>query len=157
MAGGIIGRQNGGNLTNCENSGNIISKSINTLGITGGIVGAQAKGTIENVYNSGNVETVKNPEASIDYTGGIVGWGIQGNVKTAYNKGILTGETAVGGIVGRTTSTLSISETYYYTTQEINGVGTDLDILKEVEDVEGEVQKTEKDIASLSDFLNEEF
>lgn len=87
--GGIAG-YNAGVIEDCGNSG-IISASFN---ISGGIAGDNL-GQIKNCYNKG-VVTSKN-----SIVGGIVGNnGVGATIEGVFNTGLISGDTAVGGIAG---------------------------------------------------------
>ena len=162
QAGGIVGRQDEGKINQCTNRGEIISNAKERKGISGGIVGLQSGGSINSVYNSGLVKTKSYSEDTIDALGGIVG--LQQNtgvISKAYNKGQFDGGDVIGGIVGQKNLSTTVENSYYYapTNTDLKGIGsetdTDTEIVK-VEDVAGKAERTEKDISSLEDFLNQE-
>ena len=162
QAGGIVGRQDEGKINQCTNRGEIISNAKERKGISGGIVGLQSGGSINSVYNSGLVKTKSYSEDTIDALGGIVG--LQQNtgvISKAYNKGQFEGGDVIGGIVGQKNLSTTVENSYYYapTNIDLKGIGsetdTDTEIVK-VEDVAEKAERTEKDISSLEDFLNQE-
>ena len=156
QAGGIAGRQVGGTIKNCANASFIIAKAETNRGIAGGIIASQAGGETYNVYNSGNVTTANFSDSTVDAIGGIVGYQKAGTISKAYNKGELTGGEATGGIIGQKNLAPEVSETYYYTSQDIKGIGSETDTNTEVtavEDVQGKTEKTSKNIESLQSFL----
>lgn len=156
QAGGIAGRQVGGTIKNCANASSIIAKAETSRGIAGGIIGSQAGGETYNVYNSGNVTTANFSDSTVEAIGGIVGYQKAGTISKAYNKGKLTGGEATGGIIGQKNLAAEINETYYYTSQDIKGIGSETDTNTEVtavEDVQGKTEKTSKNIESLQSFL----
>ena len=155
-AGGIAGKQAGGTIKNCTNASSIIAKAETSRGIAGGIIGFQAGGETYNVYNSGNVTTANFSDSTVEAIGGIVGYQKAGTISKAYNKGELTGGEAKGGIIGQKNLAAEINETYYYTSQDIKGIGSETDTNTEVtavEDVQGKTEKTSKNIESLQSFL----
>ena len=161
-AGGIVGQQQAGEINNCTNKGEIISNAKGGRGISGGIVGGQIGGSINSVYNSGLVKTKSYSEDTIDALGGIVGAQRNtGIISKAYNKGQFEGGDVIGGIVGQKNLSTTVENSYYYapSNTELKGIGsetdTDTEIVK-VEDVAGKAERTEKDISSLEDFLNQE-
>ena len=156
MAGGIAGYQVAGTIKNCANASSIIAKAEIGRGIAGGIVGLQSGGETYNVYNSGNVTTANFSDSTVDAVGGIVGYQKAGTISKAYNKGELTGGEATGGIIGQKNLAPEVNETYYYTSQDIKGIGSETDTNTEVtavEDVQGKTEKTSKNIESLQSFL----
>ena len=156
MAGGIAGALVAGTIKNCANASSIIAKAETSRGIAGGIIGFQAGGETYNVYNSGNVTTANFSDSTVDAVGGIVGYQKAGTISKAYNKGELTGGEATGGIIGQKNLAAEINETYYYTSQDIKGIGSETDTNTEVtavEDVQGKTEKTSKNIESLQSFL----
>ena len=161
-AGGIVGQQKAGEINNCTNKGEIISNAKGGRGISGGIVGGQIGGSINSVYNSGLVKTKNYSDDTIDALGGIVG--VQQNtsiISKAYNKGKLDGGDSIGGIVGHKNLSSTVENSYYYapSNTELKGIGSETDTKTEivkVEDVTGKAERTEKDISSLEDFLNQE-
>lgn len=95
--GGIVGRNDGGTISNCTSSVDITG-SVNSN--VGGIVGSGDSGTIENCCNTGSINvTCSNSDIGI---GGIVGKTSNGTVKTCENTGNVTVDycTGTGGIVG---------------------------------------------------------
>ena len=155
-AGGIAGYQVAGTIKNCANASSIIAKAEIGRGIAGGIVGLQSGGETYNVYNSGNVTTANFSDSTVDAVGGIVGYQKAGTISKAYNKGELTGGEATGGIIGQKNLAPEVNETYYYTSQDIKGIGSETDTNTEVtavEDVQGKTEKTSKNIESLQSFL----
>ena len=95
--GGIVGRNNGGTISNCTSSVDITG-SVNSN--VGGIVGSSESGTIENCCNTGSIGvTCSRSDIAI---GGIVGKTSNGTVKTCENTGNVTVDhcTGTGGIVG---------------------------------------------------------
>ena len=156
MAGGIAGALVAGTIKNCANASSIIAKAETSRGIAGGIIGFHAGGETYNVYNSGNVTTANFSDSTVDAVGGIVGYQKAGTISKAYNKGELTGGEATGGIIGQKNLAAEINETYYYTSQDIKGIGSETDTNTEVtavEDVQGKTEKTSKNIESLQSFL----
>mgnify|MGYP004490866353 CR=1 FL=1 len=161
-AGGIAGQQEAGEINNCTNKGEIISNAKGGRGISGGIVGGQSGGSINSVYNSGLVKTKSYSENTIDALGGIVG--LQRNtgiISKAYNKGQFEGGDVIGGIVGQKNLSTTVENSYYYapSNTDLKGIGSETDTntkIVKVEDVTGKAERTEKDISSLEDFLNQE-
>ena len=96
--GGIVGRNNGGTISNCTSSVDITGSVDSNVG---GIVGSGDSGTIENCRNTGSINvTCSSSDIGI---GGIVGKTSNGTVKTCENTGNVTVDhycTGTGGIVG---------------------------------------------------------
>ena len=110
FVGGIVGI-GFGTVDKCVNKAKVTAKS--STGSIGGIVGEigiYCTGIITNCYNTGDVE------GSGNGTGGIVGWlsltGTSGKVQNNYNIGQITGETNVGGVVGRTAGSFDVRNNY---------------------------------------------
>ncbi len=96
FVGGITGSNHGGNISNCQNTANIVSD-----GRTGGIAGDQWNGddyaSIDKCVNSGNIYL---DETNTLYGhGGIVG-SLNGYIRNCVNKGNIYNGTYNGGIVG---------------------------------------------------------
>ncbi len=95
--GGIVGKNNGGTISNCTSIVGITG-SVNSP--VGGIVGSSESGTIVDCHNTGSINvTCSNSDIGI---GGIVGVTNNGTVKTCENTGNVTVDycTGTGGIVG---------------------------------------------------------
>lgn len=101
--GGIAGMNEAtGRITNCYNAGDVTS-GYNTAG---GVAGKN-DGVVENCANAGNVSVVRwanfGKDGSYNTVGGVVPVMAQGVVKNVMNVGTVTGQNAVGGIVGNLT------------------------------------------------------
>lgn len=105
--GGIIGIQDGSEITACYNSGTIIGKQI-----IGGIIGnswhsisSNENSIIQYSYNTGNIQSLG--DSSGTRIGGICGYS-EGytNVEKCYNRGEIIGNnvSVIGGIVGNNRS-----------------------------------------------------
>ena len=95
--GGIVGKNNGGTISNCTS---IVGITASVDSNVGGIVGSSDSGTIENCHNTGSIDvTCSSSDIGI---GGIVGQTSNGTVKTCENTGNVTVDhcTGTGGIVG---------------------------------------------------------
>ena len=95
--GGIVGKNNGGTISNCTS---IVDITASVDSNVGGIVGSSDSGTIENCHNTGSIDvTCSSSDIGI---GGIVGQTSNGTVKTCENTGNVTVDhcTGTGGIVG---------------------------------------------------------
>ena len=94
--GGLVGRNNGGNITNCYT----IDGYVNGDSITGGLVGEHDKGTISFCYSSCTVTS--DPSDSLSHTGGLVGFNYtDGIITNSYATGDLPEAGHPGGFVGR--------------------------------------------------------
>lgn len=158
QAAGIVAQTRAGTITDCINTGKIVSESKDNYdGISGGIVAWQRGGTISNTFNSGEIVAEKIKDESFEIAGGIVGESDQGAISKSYNRGTITCETMAGGIIGQKHLATTIENTYYYTTQDIKGIGSESDTnteIKPVDDVSGKTEKTTKNLGSLEEFLN---
>ena len=121
--GGVVGYNNGGNVTGCTFSG---SGTVTGSNSVGGVVGLNFGGTVENCYNIGNV--------SGGTSGGVVG-GNGGTVENCYNIGDVSGNSYVGGVVGNNIS--SVTNCYFLQTETVNkdlqGIGGGSGISSNVE------------------------
>ena len=122
-AGGLVGDQNSGSITNSFATGNIRCE-ISNVGIlfAGGLV-ANSNDCIENCYSKGNV--VSSGSGTL-YTGGLVGrQNSAGSITNSYAAGGVTGSGEIGGLVGRQLG--SINNGYYdeQISGQENGVGND--------------------------------
>ena len=89
--GGVVGRNDGGTITDCAVSGNVTGSNDNV----GGVVG-ENYGTVTACYHaSGSVS------GSGNYIGGVVGYNWYGNVIACYHaSGSVSGFSSFGGVVG---------------------------------------------------------
>ena len=105
--GGIVGKNNGGTISNCTS---IVGITASVDSNVGGIVGSSDSGTIVDCHNTGCINvTCSNSDIGI---GGIVGKTSNGTVKTCENTGNVTVDhycTGTGGIVGYAVSGSKVS------------------------------------------------
>ena len=122
-AAGIAAINIGGTVANCYNTGSVTTET----GIIAGIVAESFQTTdaklpiIEDCYNTGTIEAkgISDYEGHVDsIVGGIVS-GNHGITRRCWNEGKVLGISAVGGIVG--TSTKTITECYNIGTVESTG------------------------------------
>ena len=118
-AGGVCG-DNGGNVTNCYNTGTVIGKTavggvcghnwdtitncyntgtVSGENYVGGVCGSSYK-TITNCYNIGKII------GTIGYTGGVCGAN-SGYIANCYNEGTVVGKDLVGGVCGANSKTIT--------------------------------------------------
>jgi hypothetical protein len=111
-SGGIVGRANGGAISNCYNAGDISSSAYGAFddapmgSDAGGIVGFLSGGTISNCYNTGNISAAGFGARA----GGIAAVALDGMISNCYNTGdisasatiatIATIEVYAGGLAG---------------------------------------------------------
>ena len=107
--GGVVGR-NGGTVTNCFNSSDLMGSNLSI----GGVVGRN-DGTVANCYNSGSV-TGGNDTS---WLGGVAGCN-HGTVTGCYNTGAVHGQEDVGGVVGENSGTVQNC----YNLGEVGGYGS---------------------------------
>ena len=93
--GGVVG-YNAATVTNCYNTGSVISKNE----YAGGIVGRNI-GTVVGCYNDGVIN-------GNNYIGGVVGANDGGVITKSYNTGKIHGENAIGGIVAYNTGNVTV-------------------------------------------------
>ena len=91
--GGLVGMNDGQEITNAYNIGNITGNR----GL-GGLIGYN-NGVVTNVYNSGNVIGTSN-------LGGIAGFAEWSPITNAYNTGNIIGDSSLGGIIGQSMETI---------------------------------------------------
>ena len=133
--GGLVGRSDGGSITNSYAIGNVIGENYHVGGLVGtsrgniinsyaasavegdgsvgGLVGT-SRGGIMNSYASGAVEG----DGSV---GGLVGTS-RGRIMNSYATGATTGTTNVGGLVGENNDLSSITNSYWDT--DTSGIAT---------------------------------
>ena len=107
--GGVVG-DNGGPVKNCYNTGTVTGSS--DYSYIGGVVGDNS-GTVENCYNTGSV-TVTGSNGRV---GGVVGYN-SGPVKNCYNTGTVSDGTTSGGVVGQNSG--SVTNCYFLKTADVN-------------------------------------
>ena len=97
-AGGLVGQQVSGTISNCYVSGGSSTTGLGTVG-SGGLVGYQSGGTISNCYVSGGSST----SGDFATAGGLVGRQENGTISTCYVKGgssTAGNSSGAGGLVG---------------------------------------------------------
>lgn len=106
--GGVVGCNDGGNVSCCGFDGTIASDTAKNVFRAGGIVGYQKTGTVEYCYNHGDVEAWNYKNANWG-TGGIVGSMDGGSISYCYSTGTIRngkgdsgtgGKNGTGGIAG---------------------------------------------------------
>ena len=100
VAGGLVGLNEAGNVSNCYATGGVIRNDshhiddLTYLGwYAGGLVGHNNKGIVSDSYFSGNV-------TGKYYVGGLVGLNEAGNVSNSFSTGSVTSDYSAGGLVG---------------------------------------------------------
>ena len=106
--GGIVGRNNGGTVENCYNTGTVKGE----LSI-GGVVGFNL-GLVSNCYNSGVISGSQG-------VGGVIGIN-EGDVENCYSIGAVSGVEYFGGVIGWNEQT--VTNCYYLDTCGASGSGT---------------------------------
>ena len=98
--GGVVGYNNGGTVTGCIFSGSGSVSGVTGSDYVGGVVGDN-RGTVENCHNTGSVK------GSGNSVGGVVGYNSssvvgdnRGSVENCFNTGNVSGSDHVGGVVG---------------------------------------------------------
>jgi len=102
--GGLMGRNNGGTVSNSYSTGSVTGEWS-----VGGLMG-ESCGTVSNSYSSGSV-------TGREGVGGLMGRNNGGTVSNSYSIGSVTGEREVGGLVGESWGTVSNS----YSTGSVTG------------------------------------
>ena len=102
--GGLVGLSINGMITDCYATGNVTSVSDNGETNTGGLVG-KGSGTIENCYSTGGLDGT---DSIISNVGGILGFGA-GTITNCYRTGTSINGANVGGIVGNSNGTLTLT------------------------------------------------
>lgn len=96
---GIVAENNGGNITSCNNNGEITGKYV------GGIAG-KTTGYIVACQNNGKINNVKIASDDTEVAGGIVGLLDTSKIENCQNNGAIEGLTNVGGIAGENKGTI---------------------------------------------------
>jgi len=109
-AGGLVGFNYGGSISNCYSTGVVSGYSY-----VGGLVGVNYyNGSISNCYSTGAVS------GGYDYVGGLVGYNYGGgSIINCYSTGAVSGYYDVGGLVGQNHSSISNC----YSTGVVSGSG----------------------------------
>jgi len=118
-AGGLVGYNNGGSITNSYSTANVSGSSSSSTLNVGGLVGVNTNGgTITNCYSTGNVNGISQYNA---YVGGLVGW-VPDNLSSitnSFSAGWVTAsaDTGIhsGGLIGYATTTVSLASSYWDT------------------------------------------
>lgn len=95
LVGGIVGENNGCNISQSYNLTDVTGSSTTSDGV-GGIVGYNGNKSVEYCFNSGMIGGLK----SVGGIAGRISNTSEGGVKNCYNLGIIKGDSYVGGIVG---------------------------------------------------------
>ena len=111
--GGVCGRNDGGTITNCRNTGSVTGT--NDRAYAGGVCGYNG-GTITNCRNTGSVTSSGN---GTKYVGGVSGYN-GGTITNCYNHGSVSGDSPVGGVCGYNCGTI----TNCYSTGSVTGRDT---------------------------------
>ena len=117
--GGVCGRNDYGELTNCNFAGSVTGTG--AVNYVGGVCGYNYGGTITNCYNTGTVK-------GSYYTGGVCGGNNdRGTITNCYNTGSVTGTNAdtnyVGGVCGNNYF-CTITNCYWLSGTATIGIGT---------------------------------
>ena len=99
--GGLIGQNNYGSITNSYATGSVKGNRV-----AGGLVGQNYYGSITNSYASGSVN------GDSYYVGGLIGQNNYGSITNSYATGSVNGQWNVGGLVGVNYSGGSIANSY---------------------------------------------
>ena len=111
-AGGLVGRNDRGTITDCYSTGTVTggeasATNLKAYALTGGLVGRNDSGTITNCYSSGTVTgrtaTTTGGDALVQ-TGGLVGRNDDGTITNCYSSGTVTGGTATVSTSAATTN-----------------------------------------------------
>ena len=86
-AGGLVGYNDGGNITNCYATGEVSATSTSSpsSSYAGGLAGYNIGGSITNCYATGNVSATSSSYPA--YAGGLVGFNWDGNITNCYATG----------------------------------------------------------------------
>ncbi|MFO7619149.1 MAG: NosD domain-containing protein, partial [Thermoplasmata archaeon] len=121
--GGLVGRNEGGTISNCYSTGNMTGKrdlgglvGVNNYGdiskcyatgtvigadlYVGGLVGWHYYGDVSDCYATGNVSTPRM------FVGGLIGRNFAGKISNSYSTGTVSGEDRVGGFLGENVGTV---------------------------------------------------
>jgi hypothetical protein len=92
-AGGLVGYQAKGAITNCCSMSSVTSRFLNGQhSYAGGLVAHQENGTITNCYSMGSV-------TSSTYAGGLVAYQYSGTITNCYSTGSVTSSTFAKGLI----------------------------------------------------------
>ena len=119
--GGVVGRNNGGAITNCHNTVAVSGSKGDSIYV-GGVVGYNSSGTVTNCSNTGTVSGGGSVSGNTN-VGGVVGFSIGGTVENCCNTGEVSGgDVSAGGVVGYNVA--GIVENCYNTGKVSDGVFT---------------------------------
>lgn len=103
-AGGLVGYQISGSISNCSTTGRVSSSDFNgtSSATTGGLVGYMSGGSITNCFS---FVTVGSSSSSSTYAGGLVGYQNSGSIVNCFSAGTVSsnsfiGTALAGGLVG---------------------------------------------------------
>ncbi len=101
FVGGLIGRSNGGSISECSVTGYITGNNA-----VGGLVGYKDHGSISRCYTTAEVSGIGNA------VGGLVGNSYGGSINDCYTTGRVGGVSDIGGLVGYSWQVASITNCY---------------------------------------------
>lgn len=106
--GALVGELEGGTILNSSATGTITLKSGSYPWYSGGLVGSFSSGLIENCHAA--VSITANPAA--EKIGGLVGYIQHATLRNSYATGNVTGQEAIGGLIGRIVNNVTVENTY---------------------------------------------
>ncbi len=106
--GGLTGENNGGTVSNCHASGDVLSTG--DCICIGGLMGRNTGGTVANCYATGAV-SIASGLCTSQYAGGLVGHN-NGQVIRSHASGTVSGSTYGGGLVGQNYDNGTITNCY---------------------------------------------
>jgi len=115
FTGGLVGYNNGGRITDAYATGAVSGSN----GYEGGLVGFNINSTITDAYATGAV----NGGGGSGAVGGLVGQNNGSAITDAYATGAVSGSSLLGGLVGQTTNSGTVTDGYYDT--DTTGVRSD--------------------------------
>lgn len=100
LAGGLVGYNDGGNITNSRIAGSVVGRNR-----VGGLVGDNSGGVISSSYVTGSVE-------GLEEIGGLAGYNDNADITNSYATATVDGDTEVGGLVGYNDNHGEITSSY---------------------------------------------
>lgn len=143
-AGGLVGTQLRGSVTNSFSSADIVCAEYNSGGLLGQFFGSANSGTLKNCYATGNV-------AGNNQAGGLIGAADLLKIENCYATGKVTGSSTLGGFVGYMVNTMTVTNSFWdvqSSTQNVS-VGSGASFPSEEA-----TPKTTTELQTLSTFIN---
>lgn len=105
-AGGLVGTQLRGSITNSFSTAHIVCADYNSGGLLGQFLGAANSGTLKNCYATGNVD-------GNNQVGGLIGAADRLNIENCYAAGKVSGNSDLAGFIAYIVNTATVTNSFW--------------------------------------------